>query len=214
MPQNGRVSSPPLALPVAEPAAPPAEDARADRPLPRLLLAAVAGLVLYAAFPPFDVWPLAPVGVALLGLACRGLAPRRAALAGLVFGLALFLPLVEWTGTLAGPAAWIALALLEALFFAPLGAALSLTAGRPGWPLWWAGLWVGQEALRSRLPFGGFPWGRLAFSQPDTPATPLASIGGAPLVSFAVALAGTLLLAAALAARRRPRSAVAALLGA
>ena len=33
------------------------------------------------------------------------------------------------------------------------------------WP-WVTGvLWVGQEALRDREPFGGFPWGRLAFSQ-------------------------------------------------
>src|SRR5690606_21061395 len=49
----------------------------------------------------------------------------------------------------------------------------------------------------SRIPFGGFPWGRLAFSQADSPALTLAAVGGAPLVSFAVALAGGLLAAAA-----------------
>jgi apolipoprotein N-acyltransferase len=172
------------------------------RTLPRLLLAVVAGLVLYAAFPPLGLWPLAPPGAALLGLACWGLPLRRAALVGLVGGLGLLLPLVSWTGTIAGPAAWIALCLLEAVFFAPLGAALARTAGRRGWPLWWAGLWVGEEALRSRLPFGGFPWGRLAFSQPATPFTPLAALGGAPLVTAAVALCGGLLLAA-LTGRRR-----------
>jgi apolipoprotein N-acyltransferase len=64
---------------------------------------------------------------------------------------------------------------------------------RFGWPLVTGVLWVGQEALRDRLPFGGFPWGRLAFSQPDSPVLRFAVLGGAPLVTFAVALAGGLL---------------------
>jgi apolipoprotein N-acyltransferase len=61
------------------------------------------------------------------------------------------------------------------------------------WPLWAATVWVGEEALRDRLPFGGFPWGRLAFSQGHTPLTPLASWGGAPLVTLGVAALGALL---------------------
>ncbi|MDR3032195.1 MAG: apolipoprotein N-acyltransferase [Kitasatospora sp.] len=51
-------------------------------------------------------------------------------------------------------------------------------------------------------PFGGFPWGRLAFANTGSPFTPLASLGGAPLVTFAVALAGSLLATAAVAAWR------------
>jgi apolipoprotein N-acyltransferase len=43
------------------------------------------------------------------------------------------------------------------------------------------------------LPFGGFPWGRWAFSQAESPLKWFAPLGGAPLVSFAVALAGALL---------------------
>src|SRR5664280_3923247 len=57
----------------------------------------------------------------------------------------------------------------------------------------WA--WVAQEALRDNTPFGGFPWGRLAFSQADSPLASLASLGGAPAVTFGVALAGGLLAA-------------------
>jgi apolipoprotein N-acyltransferase len=55
---------------------------------------------------------------------------------------------------------------------------------------------VGEEALRDRLPFGGFPWGRLAFSQGHTPLTTLASWGGAPLVTFAVAALAALVVRA------------------
>uniref|UniRef100_UPI001F1BEAE9 apolipoprotein N-acyltransferase n=2 Tax=Rhodococcus TaxID=1827 RepID=UPI001F1BEAE9 len=60
-------------------------------------------------------------------------------------------------------------------------------------PVWIAGAWVTAEALRSRVPFGGFPWGRLAFGQADSPLLPLASIAGAPGLSFATALIGTLI---------------------
>ena len=53
-----------------------------------------------------------------------------------------------------------------------------------------------EEAIRDRVPFGGFPWGRLAFSQSDSPLTALAAWGGAPLLTFAVALGGGLLVVA------------------
>src|SRR5699024_5655367 len=56
--------------------------------------------------------------------------------------------------------------------------------------------WVVAEQLRQVWPFGGFPWGRLAFSQVDSPLLSLASVAGAPLVSFAVALAGFFLASA------------------
>src|SRR5919112_1546782 len=49
---------------------------------------------------------------------------------------------------------------------------------------------VGAEALRARVPFGGFPWGRVAFGQPNGPLLPVAALGGAPLLSFVTVLAG------------------------
>jgi apolipoprotein N-acyltransferase len=170
--------------------------------------AALAGLLLDVTFPPHDLWWLAPVPVAVLTLLCRGVPNSRGALLGLVAGLGFFVPLLVWTGTIAGPLAWLALALLEAAFIAPLGAALTVVTRLRGWPVWAASLWVAEEALRDRLPFGGFPWGRLAFSQGDTWLTPLAAVGGAPLVTFAVAVLGGAL--AALVVRRSLPVAVAA----
>jgi apolipoprotein N-acyltransferase len=174
----------------------------------RFAAAVAAGLLLDVVFPPHDLWFLAPVPVAALALACRGATARVGALLGLATGLAFFVPLLVWSGSVAGPAAWLALAVLQALFFAPLGAALAVVARLPGWPVWTAALWVGEEALRDRIPFGGFPWGRLAFSQGHTWLTPLAALGGAPLVTFAVAVLGGSL--AALVVRRSLAVAVAA----
>ena len=109
------------------------------------------------------------------------------------------MPLLSWTGIYVGPLPWLALAVFEALHLALLGAATALTSRLRWWPLWAAALWVADEALRGRLILGGFPWGRLGFSQTDGPLLALAAYGGVPLVSFAVALIGTLLAAAVLA---------------
>ena len=63
--------------------------------------------------------------------------------------------------------------------------AIAVVGRRPWWPLAVPAVWVAVEWLRDRWPFGGFPWGRLAFGQADGPLLPLAAWGGAPLVTFA-----------------------------
>lgn len=166
--------------------------------LGRPLLALGSGLLLNVAFPPHGRWWLAPLAVAVLTLLVRDRTPRTGALLGGLHGVGLFLPMLVWSGAIAGAPAWLALVALQSAFLVPLGAALALVSPLRAWPLWSAAVWVGQEALRDRIPWGGFPWGRLAFSQAGSPLAPLASLGGAPLVTFAVAGLASALAAAAL----------------
>ncbi|WUI58645.1 apolipoprotein N-acyltransferase [Micromonospora zamorensis] len=175
------------------------------RPLPlrfAVPLAVAAGLALLVAFPPYGVWPLAPVGVALLAAAAHRRRLRAGAGLGFLTGVALFAPLLAWTNLHTGYLPWVLLSLLQAGYLALLGAATAWVSPladrvRWTWPVLTGLLWVGQEALRDRTPFGGFPWGRLAFSQDTSPLLRLAALGGAPLVTFAVALVGGLLVTAA-----------------
>ncbi|NVI91376.1 apolipoprotein N-acyltransferase, partial [Actinomadura sp. BRA 177] len=171
---------------------------------PRTLLALAGGLVMWLAFPPIDLTPLAPVGVAMLTLAVRGQRPRTGAWLAFVAGAAFFIPVLEGISRI-GPDGWIILSLVEAAYFLPMGAGIAVVARLPAWPVWTAGLWVAEELIRGRVPFGGFPWARLAFSQTATPLTPYASYGGAPLVTFLTALIGGLLAYAAVAAHRARR---------
>ncbi|WTR18924.1 apolipoprotein N-acyltransferase [Streptomyces sp. NBC_00138] len=173
----------------------------ARRAAPGTAVAVVSGLALTLAFPPFDVWPLSIVAVAALSLLMRGRTVGQGAWLGFAFALPFFIWLLAWLRVV-GWDAVVGLSAIEAAFVASLGACLVLSQKLPGWPLWAACLWVAEELARDRLPFGGFPWGRLAFANTGSPYTPLAALGGAPLVSFAVALSGTLLAAAALAAVR------------
>ena len=177
---------------------------------PRLAAGVVSGALVAVALPPYDLWPLAPVGVAGLVLLLRAQRARRGALVGLAHGLGTFVPVLAWL-TVIGPDAWLLVALLEASYLALLGAVTPAVLRVRGWPLWFGCLWVAQELVRDTTPFGGFPWGRLAFAETASPLTPYAALGGAPLVSFATALTGALLAAAVLRGPRWPGAGMLAL---
>ena len=146
--------------------------------------------MLYLSFPPRPLWWLAPLGFALLAVVLAGRRARAGLGYGLLAGLGLFVPLLSWTGEYVGSLPWLVLAVLQAGFVAAAGAGIVVVSRLPSWPLWAAGVWVAGEAARSRVPFGGFPWGRVAFGQADGVFAPLAALGGPALIGFAVALTG------------------------
>ena len=171
----------------------PGADGQSGLPLHWALPAALAGgLALAAAFPPSGIWPLAAIGPALLTVSLAGRSLRGSFLAGLVFGVAFFFPMLSWVLNVAWYA-WAGLAGGSAVIIAVLAIGQRLLLRLPGWPVAIAGWWVAAEALRDRWPWGGFPWGRLAMSQADAPTARWAAVGGAPLLTFLVALAGATL---------------------
>nr|WP_246314273.1 apolipoprotein N-acyltransferase [Kineococcus aurantiacus] len=175
-----------------------------------MVLAVLGGLAAWAAFPGAvtapGLWPTAVLAVALLTVATHGARARRGAWAGLLFGFAFMFPHLSWSGTYVGLLPWSALTVACALFYGVLGACLPRLqrARRRLAPLAVATGWVALEAARARVPFEGFPWGRLAFSQADAPTLGLAALGGSPAVTFGVALAGALVASAVLALLRLP----------
>uniref|UniRef100_UPI00286C9860 apolipoprotein N-acyltransferase n=1 Tax=Pseudolysinimonas sp. TaxID=2680009 RepID=UPI00286C9860 len=72
-----------------------------------------------------------------------------------------------------------------------------------------AGLWTAREAIASVWPYGGFSWGRVAFSQSDSPLSPLFAWLGVSGVSFAMVFLVALGVAAAQEAIRHPRQGIA-----
>jgi apolipoprotein N-acyltransferase len=159
----------------------------------RLLVAFVSGLAGTFAFPPFGVWPLAILAVAGLAITTRQQRSRDAAWLGFVFGAGLFAPMLHWTSTYVGSVPWLILVFSQTWYTAAMAAGLPLVQRLRGGPVWVAALWVLEEFVRDRFPFGGFSWGRWAFSQAESPLRWFAPLGGAPLVTFAVALSGALL---------------------
>lgn len=160
--------------------------------LARLVCALAGGVLLFTSFPSLNWWWDAVVAAALLAWVLKH--PATTAAGGLgygfLFGLAFYLPLLPWVSTLVGAVPWMVLAMTCALFPALFGLCAVLVRGLPGWPVWFALVWTAQEWLKSIVPFGGFPWGVVAFGQAQGPFLPLAQLGGPALLSIAIVLIG------------------------
>lgn len=165
-----------------------------------LVVAAGSGPILAAGFPDKDIWPLTLVGVALVLVTLIGRRAGSALLVGFVAGCAFYFTLIQWASLFLGPLPMSALAVLESLFFA-VGSLTITLAYRwipRAWPTAWgrlallptviAGLWTAREAWASVWPYGGFSWGRVAFSQASTPFSHLFAWLGVSGVSFAIVL--------------------------
>ncbi|MEV7289109.1 apolipoprotein N-acyltransferase [Streptomyces sp. NPDC093252] len=173
----------------AEPQPAPVVRHRLARLVPPAV-AALSGVLLYVSFPPRTLWWLALPAFAGFGWVLRGRGWKAGLGLGYLFGLGFLLPLLVWTGVEVGPGPWLALVAIEALFVALVGAGVAGVSRLPGWPVWAAAVWIAGEAARARVPFSGFPWGKIAFGQADGVFLPLAAVGGTPVLGFAVVLAG------------------------
>lgn len=173
-----------------------------------VLAAAIAGATLAGAFPNRGWWPLAILGPALMMWSLIGRRFWSSLVVGLAGGFAFWGTDIFWLTVYLGPIPWLAAAALETIFFG-LGATLIALAWRYvpriwpgiggrmlGLPAVLAGLWVLREAITSVWPYGGFSWGRLAFSQSDSPFAPLVAWLGASGLSFVIAFLAAVLLQA------------------
>ncbi|WP_172120046.1 apolipoprotein N-acyltransferase [Actinomyces faecalis] len=189
--------------------------------------AAACGVVVWAGFPPVGAWWAVPLGLAGIMAATRQATWGQAGLRGLFLGLGLFTPLLHFTAVSMGnPLGWVSLTLVESLYLVAWAIAWSLVSRVPvlkgdGWRalvgrvLAVTVLWCGAEELRSSWPWGGFPFGRLAFAMADAPVLPVAAYGGSVGLSLLVALVAACVAEAVRAgARLRVLHAVAAGAGA
>ncbi|TFD08780.1 apolipoprotein N-acyltransferase [Cryobacterium sp. TMT1-2-2] len=169
-------------------------------------VAALGGLLNALAFPGTGWWPLIFVGTPLILFSLIGRRVWGALGVGLLAGFSFWGTHILWLTIYLGPVPWLALAGLQAIFFA-LGCVLIALAWRftdqafPGaWgrlgltPVIIAGLWTLREYLTSNWPYGGFSWGRLAFSQSESPFGQLAAWVGISGLSFLIAWVSALII--------------------
>lgn len=160
----------------------PEREPRPLLPLWAAVLASIAGGLVYdLGFPGASIWPLAFVGIGLALVSLIGRSSWTAFHLGLLFGLAFYLPQVSWTSLYLGPIPWLALAMFQSLFVAGGAVLIALAyrwvprASPSRWatlvwlPLLVAGLWIVRESATGTIPYGGFPWGRAAQSQSESP---------------------------------------------
>lgn len=139
----------------------------------RLPLAIFGGLISSLAMPRENLWPLIFISLALLLISIRGLRYWPASAIGFFGGLAFYLSQIEWMSLYLGPVPWIALSVMEAAIFGlgmgVIAISWSLLSSRPKTvfsplvlALGLSILWTAREWVSTNLPYGGFPWSRLA----------------------------------------------------
>lgn len=180
------------------------------------VVAAVGGVINSCAFPGLGWWPLSFVSLFLLWWSLSGRRFYSGLIIGFVFGLTMWLALINWLTLYLGPTPWIALAVTEALYVALAcgGIAFVLSYGsrvleakRAGEfliTLGVSGLWVAHEGLAAVWPWGGFSWGRTGMAQVSGPLAGFASWVGIAGLSLIVSwLTVTLVRLLVVSTRRR-----------
>ena len=159
----------------------------------RLLMAALSGWLLALAYPTPGQWWCAPISVAIFSALVWNQTKKLGAITGFVYGWVAFLVQHTWLTVVGVDATWI-LSFYLAIWIGAIGIVISIISRaitRKAIP-WSIGVlaissvWVLEEFLRGRYPFGGYPWARLAFSQADSPLALWSRIGGIPWLSFVV----------------------------
>jgi apolipoprotein N-acyltransferase len=150
-----------------------------------LLLSALSGGLLSAAYEPVGKWWVAPIAIAVHMYALS--LTQRKVLSVFIFAATLNLIVLHWSSTFVGSVPWLILALSLAVFYLPLS--LVSRWGMSSYPL----IYILLEEVRNRFPFGGFGWVRIAYTQADAPYSKIAAIGGASALSALTVLLGLIL---------------------
>lgn len=144
-----------------------------------------SGVLLSVAFKPIGLWFAAPLSFALLIYTVEKFGKQFLIFA--VFAFSFNAAGLIWSNKYVGVSPWIALVLLQTIFFLPLGLLKKLGEY---WYFYLPVAFLALEEVRARFPFGGFGWLRIGFSQVDAPYARLASVGGVSLLSLATLLLG------------------------
>lgn len=146
----------------------------------------IAGLIGSTAFKPVNFWLSAIVSLGIWFFLLLKSNLGRRVLISYIFGLSLLLPIQSWTGVYVGNIPWLILCsgqafafIIPAFFVAP-GKRFNQTA--------FACAFVMVELLLRTVPFTGFGWSRISFTQVDGPLKGLYSSGGVVLVAFFISL--------------------------
>ena len=150
-----------------------------------LLLSALSGALLSAAYEPVGKWWVVPIALAVHMYALS--LTNRKILSTFIFASTLNLIVLHWSSTFVGSVPWIILAIGMALFYIPM--ALVSRWGMTAYPL----IFIMLEEVRNRFPFEGFGWVRIAYTQADAPFSRIAAVGGASALSALTVLLGLIL---------------------
>ena len=148
----------------------------------------LAGGFAYLGFAPNSIWVAPIISLFTLNQLLNDRRSMKRIVLSQAFGLGLLLPTQIWTGTYVGNAPWILLAVIQSFLFWPF--AIRFGRNKQINTLLFAFSAVLVELLLRTLPFTGFGWSRLSFTQINGPLAAIYPLLGCAGVIFTMAYLG------------------------
>lgn len=149
------------------------------------IAASIAAVILSASFAPLGLWFAAPIAYAIYLKVLSKVS--NLLFNSFLFGFIANAIILSWSKTFVGVIPWILLSILQGLYFIPVG----LLAKYAKKPVVLIFALLIMDEVKNYLPFGGFGWTRIAFSQVESPLIPwVSAIGviGVSLLTLMIAL--------------------------
>jgi len=159
----------------------------------KIFLGSVAGVLMARSFAYADTWILLPMGIAVWWAGTHKRQLSDYLFFSFSLSIAFWFARLSWL-TLVGLDAYIVLALLMALIYGSSGFLMYKVKDLPLPFVWYGLIFISMEAITDYIPFGGFPWGKIAYDSADAPWANLMPYGSSPLVSAAILLISALMI--------------------
>jgi apolipoprotein N-acyltransferase len=132
----------------------------------------IASVILSTGFAPIGFWFSIPIAYAIYLKVLRQKSDLL--LNSFLFGFIANSIVLSWSKTFVGITPWILLSILQGLYLLPVG----LLAKYVKKPIVLIFALLIMDEVKNYLPFGGFGWTRIAFSQVESPFIPWVSVVG------------------------------------
>ena len=159
----------------------------------KIFLGSVAGVLMARSFAYTDTWILLPMGIAVWWAGTHKRQLSDYLFFSFSLAIAFWFARLSWL-TLVGLDAYIILALLMALIYGSSGFLMYKVKDLPLPFVWYGLIFISIETITDYIPFGGFPWGKIAYDSADAPWANLMPYGSSPLVTAAILLISALMI--------------------
>ena len=159
----------------------------------KIFLGSVAGVLMARSFSYTETWILLPVGIAVWWAGTHKRQLSDYLFFSYSLSIAFWFARLSWL-SLVGIDAYIILALLMALITGSTGYFMYKVKDLPLPFVWYGLIFISIETITDYIPFGGFPWGKIAYDSADAPWANLMPYGSSPLVTIAILLISALMI--------------------
>jgi apolipoprotein N-acyltransferase len=161
----------------------------------KIFLGAVAGIMVARSFAPTNAWYLIPIGIAIWWAGTHKRKLSDYLIFSFSYAILFWLTHISWL-LLVGIDAYVLLSILMSLIYGFSGYLMFKVRNLPLPFVWYAIIFISIESLTDYFPFGGFPWGKIAYASADAPWAGLFAIGSAPLVTLTILAISSMLIPA------------------